>query len=613
VINRTAEHQTDSAGKRLLREVLEPLGWTVNDKQDDYAIDANVQIFDGQSPTGAWFHVQLKSSASPDYSASRDFVSQRLELDHAKHFALELRQPVFLIVADTTAGKVFWTCPQTDNRLLDQLKPTNDSGTITVRVPTKNALPQTTSELLNELNRAEIALFLRGLANSSTAQFAESLDYAIDPETLRSSMQDKTDVLKLNKIAALFQQGDTEGACERADLLLHDPDANIETKFWASIQIGNIDVAAVMTSSQPQAEIAKTRLDHAIVLQKLTKNGPRPHKFYALVSRRAAELDSLAHKNFSLSMLLKAHLQIGGNIFLAWQVFAKRAALTRAITKKYNQCNRLARYAAQFSDPFLVGRALTNVLNALGVFVANLRLEGVSDQESAFVRSALQISKLAAWASKVTDDLPGLAMATLSSVIVVNSEETETYKWAKETAESIDDEKWRAEALQGLERGTRRWKGQKVEGDIGGDTVWQAVQNMATARGIDISDESSPLVKALRIAVKDDTPERVLKDCEHLLVSHGAVGPMAILVNDLLNIKTAGSKVVHCTLHNFHVEGKELDLAYARFKGEHCSKCKDRKPRPDGWTFSGRSTPEELDYLFKLIGTAWDMRYADED
>lgn len=153
MIQRTAEHQTDSAGKRLLREALEPLGWTVNDTQDDYAIDANVQVFDGQSPTGAWFHVQLKSSGTPEYSVAGDFISQRLELDHARHFARELRQPVFLVVADTDEKKVFWTCPQTDLRLQSQLKTANESGTITVRGPTKNQLPQTATELLNELAR----------------------------------------------------------------------------------------------------------------------------------------------------------------------------------------------------------------------------------------------------------------------------------------------------------------------------------------------------------------------------------------------------------------------------------------------------------------------------
>jgi hypothetical protein len=64
VISKSEEHEIDRAGKRLLREVLESLHWVVNDVQEDYGIDSNVQVFDGKSPTGAWFHAQLKSSST---------------------------------------------------------------------------------------------------------------------------------------------------------------------------------------------------------------------------------------------------------------------------------------------------------------------------------------------------------------------------------------------------------------------------------------------------------------------------------------------------------------------------------------------------------------------
>jgi hypothetical protein len=54
VITKTEEHDTDRAGRRLLREVLEPLG-VVNEVQMDYGFDFNVEVFDGQNPTGLCF------------------------------------------------------------------------------------------------------------------------------------------------------------------------------------------------------------------------------------------------------------------------------------------------------------------------------------------------------------------------------------------------------------------------------------------------------------------------------------------------------------------------------------------------------------------------------
>lgn len=110
---------------------------------------------------------------------------------------------------------------------------------------------------------------------------------------------------------------------------------------------------------------------------------------------------------------------------------------------------------------------------------------------------------------------------------------------------------------------------------------------MATGLGIDISDENSPLVRGLRIAARDDSPERILVNCEYLLVSLGAIGPVTRQIRRVFNITTAGSKVVHCTLHDYHFEGRDQDAAYAEFKRTYCDSCPDGKPRPEGWLYVG--------------------------
>jgi hypothetical protein len=73
------------------------------------------------SPHGLWFKIQLKSSDSSDYLADGTFVSVQFDLDRARHYALEVRDPVFLIHADTQAKKVFWFAPQLDNELVPKL------------------------------------------------------------------------------------------------------------------------------------------------------------------------------------------------------------------------------------------------------------------------------------------------------------------------------------------------------------------------------------------------------------------------------------------------------------------------------------------------------------
>ena len=182
---------------------------------------------------------------------------------------------------------------------------------------------------------------------------------------------------------------------------------------------------------------------------------------------------------------------------------------------------------------------------------------------------------------------------------------------------AIVDPELRSDALRLIDRAKRRWRHETVEGDYQGDPIWQIIQNMATGHGVDISDESSPLVRGLKIGARDDSPERILVNCEHLLVSLGATGPTARQIRRIFNISTAGSKVVHCTLHNFHVEGREQDTAYAEFKRTYCDSCPDKKPRPDDWRYVGDVRAEfeanHRDFVSYLNGTSCGFRFTNED
>ena len=312
-------------------------------------------------------------------------------------------------------------------------------------------------------------------------------------------------------------------------------------------------------------------------------------------------------------MLQKAHIQAGGNPMVRLDTYVRRAFLSKTIVAKYNQCIRLARYAANYSDRWMLGRALAEVVNATAHYRAILRFENNAEAEALFGRSALQISKLAVWIGQETGDETGSALAVLSLLNAARGKDTDAFRWAEVAAAKIKDEAVRKDIHEGIARQIRRWNGEDVEGDVKGDTIWQIYQNMAAGLGIDISDEKSPLVRALRVAARDDSPERVLVNCEHLAVSFGAIGPLAQHVFALFNVKTAASKVVHCMLHNFHVEARELDEAYREFKGTHCDRCSDRMERPAGWEFDGKPTEREAEFLVSLIGTPFDMRHTEED
>jgi hypothetical protein len=616
VITKPDQHEIDRAGKRLLRGALEPLKWVVNLVEEDYGIDCNVQVFDERVPTGAWFHVQLKSSASSEYSASGTFVSQKLEVDRARHYALEMRDPVFLIHADVESGRLFWHAPQVDRHLASVLRETHASS-VTVRVPTSQRLPDTAPDLLARLNEVYLVLGSRTVTAASAEDFVMSVAHLPDQEAAYQAFQEKATTLKVQKILDLFHGNKYQEARSRADAVVIDPDCSVEARFWAQMTLQSIDFAETLRAGKPQRELHESTLAHARKLQRLTKSGPRYLKFYSLISKQAAELEVLGHEEFSLFMALRAHLERHGNPMLVLGLFAKRSAVTKRLISKYNQCIRLARYAATYPDRWMLGRALANIARALGPYMVTLREDEKPEIELAFTRSALQILGLAVRICGETGDSTGVVLAISAALSTAGSKDSEAFRWAKKIAEGLVDKKSHEDAALIIERTLRRWNGEIVAGDYAGDTVWQAIQNIASGLGLDLSDEEHPLVRGLRIAATDDSPERILANCDHLLVTQGAIGPIARQIQSLFNTSRASSKVIHCTLYDFHLEAKEQDKAYNEFKPLHCEACPDSKPRPDGW----RLTPEEdlrlrarhSGFVRRLVGTPFAPRLVDED
>lgn len=615
MITKPEEHDINRAGKRLLRDTLEPLGWVVTDVQEDYGIDYNVQVFGGKFPTGDWFHVQLKSSASSEYSSERTFISQELSIDHARHYALEMREPILIIHADVTSKTIYWYAPQLDRQLAITLGET-EAKSITLRIPTCQHVPGTATGLLTDLKKTHLALANRELMSASSKSFAELLRHMPDQQGLYRAFQEKHDTLKLRKVHELYRENKFDQARLRAELVSRDPDSAVETKFSAELQLLAIDHRETLHAGKPQSDLAKIQLAHARTLQKLTASGPRYLKFYSLIARHAAELHILGHGNFGLFMAQYQQLQ-GGDPMMVLRLYARRSVLTKRIVSKYNQCVRLARYAVEYPDRWMLGRALSNIVVSIGPYLITLRSEKNFEAEHAFAQSALQICKVAAWICEETRDSEGLVLTIIGALSTTYSTESDTYRWADQVAHSLFDPEARKDALLLIERAGKRWKGEPVEGDYQGDVIWQITQNIATSLGIDLSNESDPLVKSLKIAAKDNSPERVLAKCEHVLVSLGAVGPNARLIQRLFNIGTACSKVVHCTLHNYHIEGKELDTAYEEFKRAHCDSCPDKKPRPEGWRYTDevRLAMEARHYEFvaRLAGTPHGIKYTNED
>ena len=402
-MERPPQHVTDSLGKSLIRGVFEPLGWVVREIGQDYGLDFEVEIFHGGKSTGVVFKVQLKSSEQTPYSAGGDFISQQLRVENAAYLCQEVRVPVILIHADVIAMRVFWAAPQFSVDVIQKLLKNDPGNNVTVRIPTSHVLPATINSLLETLRRVETLLASKVVMGVPVTDFLSSIEGQVDKDELSQKLRIKSDVLRLLHVHELFNTRRYAEARAQAEKILNDSEALVENSFGALCILERIDYLAIVKADLPQVRLPQLRFEASLKLQKLTSKGPPHLKFYALIVRKAAELDLLTHQDIGLFMNWQTH-EGTGDIWWRIQLGFERAALRRHITAKYNQCVRLVRYAANSKYRWVLPLALLRIVEATAVFIGSLRLEKMDQAAQGYSESTLQICRLVAWIATHTDN-----------------------------------------------------------------------------------------------------------------------------------------------------------------------------------------------------------------
>jgi hypothetical protein len=98
----------------------------------------------------------------------------------------------------------------------------------------------------------------------------------------------------------------------------------------------------------------------------------------------------------------------------------------------------------------------------------------------------------------------------------------------------------------------------------------------------------------------------VLVNCEYIFITLAARNVLEQFVSEIFQLPTAGSKVIHCDLHECATIGLTLDGTYGHFRKKHCDSCSDCKPRPSDWRYSDewqeRENEKHVDYMKKFYG-----------
>jgi len=592
VLKRPEQHVTDSQADAIFRAAFSE--WAVNASQRDYGWDYVVEVFRDGNSTGLTFNAQLKGSLHTRYSSDGAFVSQPLEQDAAEYLSRQLRQPTFLFHADVQRKGLFWSAIQLDEKVADALE-RGETQSLTVRLPTSNALPDQMSRFLKDLTQSQMVVVSRILLGTQPADFVQAMKG--QPIKRRAEvakdLHEKGFYLDLQTAHDLRRDGDMTGAKAAVRKVLASSAAYLEIQFNATLQLGDLEMLELMKSDKPQSLIAECKLATAQDLCRIAKRIPRHLHLFAQTTRKAGELGVAVHKTAGLLMSWQGHLRKGDDpLWLAILSFQLDESLVAA-HRKYRQSLRLAQAIARSQYRWVTSRPIVEVAVQITTLAAMLGSAGFKDAAEQYRASAFELVKFAAAIATENENMDELFNAVTHARMIEQEKDGEIFRWIRSVIDKWpDDSEYRKNAEELLQRWMARKEGVKFEGDVETNHL-QIHQNILTSAGIDPTVE--PWVSLIELAIKDDDPTRVLKECQHKLVFPD---PNRDLILDRLGLERANPKILGCQLHGYVVGGPDLDGIDERFKQMHCNSCPDKLPCPDDWTYFSDERRRTLPHRF---------------
>ncbi len=582
-MKRPEQHVTDSRGDAIFRGAF--ADWAVNASELDYGWDYVVEVFRNGASTGLTFSAQLKSSLHTKYSSDGTFISQSLERQAAYYLARQLHQPSFLFHADVNAQKLFWSAIQLDEAVLTALEQ-GETESLTVRIPSVNSLPARFDQFLADLTRSQTIAVSRLLLGTKAADFVDAMrGRPIERiAEVAADLHEKGFRLDLQAAHDQMRARNLPGALATVTSVLANSKGYLEVQFNATLQLGEIEALELMRSDKPQSLTADRKLATAWALCQIAKRTPRHLHLFAQTTRKAAELGVAVQKVVGLLMSWKGHLHKGDDpLWFAALTFQLNKGLLDA-NRKYRQSLRLVRATAGSQYRWIISRPIVEIAIAITTLAGLLESANLPEVAKEYRASAFQLFKFAAAIAIENRNMDELFDAVLYARMLEKEKDGEVIRWIRSIVDGWrEDSEYRKNAEELIQRWLRRQDGETFEGDIQTNNR-QVHQNILTSAGIDPTRE--PWVSFIDLAIKDDDPTRILKECREKLISyHPRSDPMLAR----LGLERANPKIIRCGLHGYALGCPDLDGINARFNERHCNTCPDRAPRADDWKFYDES------------------------
>ncbi|MCJ8162087.1 DUF4365 domain-containing protein [Acinetobacter zhairhuonensis] len=585
-------------GRRAGRvfEFCLPDNWIFRSQEDqeDYGIDGEVEINTSQDKaTGFIFKAQIKGQKEVNIIDGGKRISFSISLERLQYYMSNIEIAVILFVVDVTNGLVYWHSLQDDEKLRISMKEalTKKQDTITVHLKTTHVLKRDNiNELLEAININLDWLRLNGLKKINYSEiFKKSTDEKVQ-DWLEQS-KDQSYYAYMEQFERLYLKKEHEKLLQLIHLVFPSKTEKIELRFYAGLYAEKVCEQDLGLGSEEYYRASFEIFKQLLGLVRTSKFS-KYYQIYILLLCRSWILRQQINIDYHHFMSVK---MVGNDPLMGLIAQSVQRQSSLNVSINLLKTIRLVNHSIDQKDPNIFLDTFPKLATSIILLVHKLRDEGQKEA----------LEALDEWLSYCTD--LGLKLAlnseqeelfilflNVSVSLKVHSKDQVNYiAVARQMIEWFQKKDLQEFFLDYLDKLEEKYINDNQEYNLSPDEELDFYKKHAKKLGFDFDDPNDEFGRIIKQGLDDYNPERVLKDCENLLVfNSSALGVPAKMVG----LPSATMKIIHCLEYKYTGGGWGLDIAYqgfgdipdSGFKNRHCLDCEKCKPRKDDWKWNSR-------------------------
>jgi hypothetical protein len=589
--------QIGRAAGRIFQSSI-PVNWAYRcqEDQEDYGVDAEIEIIgDNEKATGFIFKAQIKGQENVSIINGGSITSFSLSTERLNYYMNQLDVPIILVVVDVTTKKVYWISLQDDQNLSGRLAIANGEGkkNITIHIPCENNLPDGSNELIRAVKDNMTWMKINSLnkINTPINQMLKNSPTKLIDDLIQRNKEFNF-YLYIEQYERLLKSKSYKELFNKAKITFDSSSELFDTRFNSAIYIEQVYIHALQNEELKDEHLFN--LYNALIglVRSKRKNGN--YRMYVVFLMRSFIIDKLIETDYHAVITKK---NTSHDELTSWMLNHENDRIATAtashVQKTISSINKMV---LQGNDNFFTD-AISRVAIKLGVYAQRLKIDERIESSKYLFNWIDYCLDLAMEICKVQENeaLYGKFVLIYATVSTNRDDYGKCFHEAREKLEFINDEDIKFSLNLALEKIAKHKTTFMERSDP--DSEIDFFTSRAKQMGFKIDDPEDVMGRIIKQGLLDYNPERVIKNCEHLImIASRSVGIPAMMVG----LYSAAMKYLVCLKKNHVMGGWRLDEIYnskplGGFQSEFCKDCQDCKPRSPEWKWTSAWQEEQIE------------------